>query len=218
MATWIVHCRIADYFIKKYKAISDTEFVLGSVAPDCGYGKKDSFGGFQPPAEITHWAPDGKKSRCKYNDFYDKYLTIKKDKGSFSFYLGYYVHLLTDMMWATAIYSPTRIKYKKEYERDPYFLRTIKVDWYDLDYKYLKDNENFYAFRLLEENKSVKDYLPYYETGQLTKQIRFIADFYKYGKADPYRKYSYLTEKDVNNFIDCATDLIEQHLNAKQLI
>ena len=47
MATWGVHLRVARCFIdnliaKKYHR----EFVIGSVAPDCGYGVKDSFGDF----------------------------------------------------------------------------------------------------------------------------------------------------------------------------
>ena len=54
MATWGVHLRVARCFIdnliaKKYHR----EFVIGSVAPDCGYGVKDSFGEFTPPINQT---------------------------------------------------------------------------------------------------------------------------------------------------------------------
>ena len=48
MATWIVHLRIADEFIKR-NIVPDAykcEFICGSLAPDCGYGKKDSNGEF----------------------------------------------------------------------------------------------------------------------------------------------------------------------------
>ena len=66
MATWGVHLRVARCFIdnliaKKYHR----EFVIGSVAPDCGYGVKDSFGEFTPPPKITHWSPSGMKLDCR---------------------------------------------------------------------------------------------------------------------------------------------------------
>ena len=37
MATWMVHFRIADYFLDKLKGIDSTDFAIGSVAPDFGY-------------------------------------------------------------------------------------------------------------------------------------------------------------------------------------
>ena len=42
MATWIVHMRVASYFTNKFPFLDKSEFVCGSVAPDCGYGKKVS--------------------------------------------------------------------------------------------------------------------------------------------------------------------------------
>ena len=80
MATWGVHLRVARCFIdnliaKKYHR----EFVIGSVAPDCGYGVKDSFGEFTPPPKITHWSPSGMKRDCRYNDFQKEYLNDKSN-------------------------------------------------------------------------------------------------------------------------------------------
>ena len=43
MATWGVHLRVARCFIDNLIAKNIREFVIGSVAPDCGYGVKDSF-------------------------------------------------------------------------------------------------------------------------------------------------------------------------------
>ena len=98
MATWIVHLRIADIFIKE-QLIPDNhkkEFICGSLAPDCGYGIKDSFGDFSPPPSVTHWTPDGCKIFCEYNNFYDTYLKGKEANADYYLYLGYYMHLLTD--------------------------------------------------------------------------------------------------------------------------
>ena len=220
MATWLVHLRIADYFMNNIFIPNETEFVVGSVAPDCGYGKKDSFGEFTPPPSVTHWTPTGRKIDCRYKDFYGEYLKNAENDDDFSFYLGYYVHLLTDIMWSSKIYLPTREIYREQYAKNPEFLKVIKVDWYDLDHKFLRDNPNFKPFKLLAEKRTVKDYLPYYEKNQLTVQIHSIVNFYRsnLGKENLDRKYKYLDEKTAANFISCACALIYADLERKNII
>ena len=221
MATWIVHLRLADEYIKrgdipaKYKR----EFVLGSVAPDCGYGKKDSNGEFMPPPEVTHWAPGGVKLYCEYWKFLDTYLKDRERDGDYYFYLGYYIHLITDIIWSSTMYLPTKIKYADEYRDDPDFLRVIKGDWYDLDFKFLREHPDFEPYKMLAERKPVKDYLPYYEPGQLTVQTAFIADYYaNAGDRVLDREYPYLDERTMNEFITCTTELVDFDLNRKGLL
>ncbi|MDD6763385.1 MAG: zinc dependent phospholipase C family protein [Clostridiales bacterium] len=219
MATWIVHLRIADEYLRRGLIPCERDFILGSVAPDCGYGVKDSYGDFMPPPEITHWAPGGVKLYCEYWKFMDEYLTGKKDSIDYWFYLGYYVHLTTDIMWSTMMYLPTKITYADQYEKNPDFLRIIKKDWYDLDFKFLRDHPDFRPYSIIKNAGEVKDYLPYYEPGQLTAQIRFIGDYY----SDPKdrildREYPYLSEKNMNKFIECAAKLIDFDLNKKHLL
>ena len=210
MATWIVHLRIADIFIKE-KLIPDKykkEFICGSLAPDCGYGAKDSFGDFSPPPSVTHWAPDGCKIFCEYKNFYDTYLKNKKTTADYYFYLGYYMHLLTDVLWSTSIYMPTRFKYAKEYGADPLYLNTVKKDWYGLDYKFLSENPDFEPYKLLCSVEGVDDYLPYYEPGQLTKQLKFISDYYKV--PSPYEsEYKFLLAEEADEFVKTAAELIK---------
>lgn len=220
MATWIVHLRMADYFFDKLKKADLSAFAAGSVAPDCGYGKKDSAGEFMPPPSVTHWTPTGSKKDCRYKDFYTEYLREREKNGDYWFYLGYYIHLLTDIMWSSRIYLPTCDKYESEFVHSADFLREIKRDWNDLDHKYLRDNPDFRMFKALTEIKSVKDYLPYYEKNQLTVQIKYIVRYYKenFAKDGLDRKYTYLTEKEVNDFIAAAVEVIEIDLTKKRLI
>ncbi len=211
MATWIVHLRIADNIINQGIILQEfkEEFIAGSLAPDCGYGKKDSFGEFTPPPSVTHWAPDGCKIFCEYTKFYDTYLKGKEKDGDYCFYLGYYIHLITDVLWSASVYMPTRFKYAAEYANNPEFLNTIKKDWYGLDFLFLNKHKSFEPFDILQNIDSVKDYLPYYEEGQLTKQIRYIADYYKNGIGDiDDSKYIYMNENEMTAFIDTATELI----------
>lgn len=220
MATWVVHFRIADYFLNRFHELVPSEFVVGNVAPDCGYGKKDSYGEFNPPPSVTHWSPTGYKKDCRYKDFYNTYLKNKKHDKSYSFYLGYYVHLLTDIMWSKMIYLPTQTTYAEEYAQNPDFLKVIKTDWNDLDHKYLMEHPKFKPYEILCNKGKVDDYLPYYEPAQLTVQTKFIVDFYRKnkGKSELYRDYKYLTEEQVDNFIECADYLIELDLHKKMLV
>ena len=214
MATWIVHLRIADKFLKNIRHNCRKEFVIGSVSPDCGYGEKDSNGNFNPPPEVTHWAPGGIKKHCRCNDFSKRYLKNKERNPDYYFYLGYYVHLLTDVMWSAMVYMPTRKKYADQYKKNPDYLKTIKQDWYDLDFKFLRENPAFEPYTILKSNRQVKDYLPYYEKGQLSSQVCCIADFYRdFKNYNVDREYPFLNEESVNNFVCCASEIIYYDLN-----
>ena len=217
MATWGVHLRIAGHFFDRIPKEHHREFVIGSVAPDCGYGKKDSFGEFEPPPKITHWSPSGMKKDCRYKDFYREYLSGEKND-DYWFYLGYYIHLLTDIMWSVTMYMPTMIKFKKNYERDPHFLGTIKKDWNDIDAAYLQNTSNHPVYDILCGAGKVKKYLPYYDEEQLTKQIKYIVDYYRnYGEVLP-REYKYTREYEIENFIVCATELLKLVAEKENLI
>ncbi len=220
MATWMVHCRIADRFLEIFKdRIKPDEFVIGSVAPDCGWGDKDSLGQFDPPPAVTHWSPSGNKNDCRYKDFRREYLK-NRDNDDYSFYLGYYVHLLTDIMWSSEVYLRSCDKYARELKRDKNFVKAIKNDWNDLDMKYHRDNPDMKSFTILDKVKSVKDYLPYYEDGQLTAQIKWIARYYRNGvnSGNLDREYKYISEKRVDEFVKSASEIIEGHLRQKSLV
>ena len=221
MATWMVHCRIADRFLEIFKdSLEPTEFVIGSLAPDCGWGDKDSLGQFDPPPRVTHWSPSGNKNDCRYKDFRKAYLTDRARDDDYSFYLGYYVHLLTDIMWSSEMFMRSCDRYDKELKKDGNFVKVIKNDWNDLDMKYHRDNPDMKSYRILDKVKSVKNYLPYYEDGQLTKQLRWIARYYRNG-ADSRnldREYKYASEKRIDDFVNTAAEIIEGHLRQKALI
>ena len=221
MATWIVHLRIAEYIADKFNISDKYEFFAGNLAPDCGYGEKDSFGKFEPPPNVTHWTATGSKKDCRYKDFYNEYLKGKTKDKAYAFYLGYYLHLITDIMWSTGICLPTYTDYAEEYNRNSEFLRTIKLDWNDHDFRFLDENPDFMPYKLLDENKEdIADYLPYYEHNQLTKQIRFILDCYKnpITERDIYREYKYLTKEKLEDFMKTAFEMTEIDLLKKKLI
>ncbi len=221
MATWIVHCRVGDYFLDRVAGLDKRLFSIGNVSPDCGRGKKDSLGEFTPPPRVTHWSDRDGKSHINAERFYKAYLaghTIAEP--DYSFYLGYYVHLATDIRWTWDIMLPSKAKYSREFERDPAFIRVLKHDWYDLDYKFLRDCGTPRTYEYISAAGEIHDYLDYYESGQLSEQVKYIADFY--GSTKPYgdldREYVYLTEKRMNRFVAKAQTEIEKILKYKNIL
>lgn len=217
MATWGAHLRVAAQLLDKIDKKHHREFVIGSVAPDCGYGEKDSFGEFDPPPSVTHWSPSGMKRDCRYKDFYTEYLTGPKND-DYWFYLGYYIHLLTDIMWSVTMYAPTRIKFAAEYKKNPEFLKVIKRDWNDIDVKYLSELSKHPILDILKNAGDIKDYLPYYEHGQLTKQVGFIVSYYDNYSGTYNRTFEYTKPEDIQNFVDCASELVSLILKKENLL
>ena len=217
MATWGVHLRIAGRFLDRVPKEYHKEFVTGTVAPDCGYGKKDSEGEFEPPPTVTHWSPTGAKNDCRYKDFKAQYVTGASG-GDYWFYLGYYLHLMTDIMWSVTMYMPTRIKYREQYDKNPHFLSVIKRDWNEIDAAYLQKSKRHPVYDILTTVTEVKDYLPYYEKGQLTAQIKFITDYYTNYEEVPDREYIYTRPEEIENFIECASYLLKLIAEREKLL
>lgn len=217
MATWGVHLRVARLFLDRIEEKHRRGFVIGCVAPDCGYGEKDSFGDFVPPPTVTHWSPSGMKRDCRYKDFFDEFLTGERND-DYWFYLGYYIHLLTDIMWSVTMYLPTLTEYEEEYEKNPEFLRVIKRDWNDIDVLYLRKLFKTPCFDIIKNSGEVKDYLTYYEKGQLTKQIKVIADYYENYQEVKEREFKYTTPDEILNFVECAYYLLDLQLKEQELI
>lgn len=150
MASWMVHLRIADRLLDAMPGLSPVEFIVGNVAPDSGVPNAD-WSQFSPSTTVSHFKAGGEKA-CPER-FAAKYFTPAQqktyDSAQYSFYLGYLVHLITDVLWVRDIYDPSKIRFSEERARDPEgFIWKLKEDWYDLDYKYLRDHPGFRAFRV----------------------------------------------------------------------
>ena len=157
------------------------------------------------------------KRDCRYNDFQKEYLNDKSN-ADYWFYLGYYVHLLTDIMWSVTMYMPTRVKYAEEYKKNPEFLKVIKKDWNDIDVWHLRSLTYHPTFDILKNAGEIKDYLPYYEHNQLTKQVKFIVDYYESYSSNTDREFEYTQKEDIQKFVECSCELLYKVLKEKELI
>ena len=209
MATWMIHLRIADKLLDRIPGLSPIEFIMGNLAPDSGVPAPD--GGFVPDKALSHFRTDdgsGKKAidlaafRARY---FSPALTAGYDEKQYAFYLGYYIHLLTDVCWSGRVAWPTRQRFPDAPWKD------IKRDWYDLDRLYLKKHPGFRAFRAyLGSVGFVNTYMEAFPADAFDNRRAFITSFYLADGDDPERAYTYLTEAEVDRFVEEAvTSILE---------
>ncbi|MDC7218919.1 MAG: zinc dependent phospholipase C family protein [Spirochaetales bacterium] len=218
MATWGLHLRIAEEILDRGYDLDPVKFIVGNIGPDCGVPNEDRTK-FDPPAEVTHWSDKGKK--YIYPDrFFDAYLAEKVgDKEKRSFYIGYYTHLFVDKEWRKFI--ERKKKSDPAYaslKEDKSLIRIIKKDWYCLDHLYMRDNPDNIFFRIFQYIDEFPNYLHYYERGAIMNQVRFITDFYLNPPKNLDRKYTYLSLKEMDDFVDRTVFYIDELLEQKQLV
>ena len=132
MATWMVHLRIADRFLDLFDSdaelaenhrIEQTEFVVGNIAPDSGI-PSDDWTRFSPPKMVSHFktkdSPGGADidtdAFCRQH--FSAEQRARYDGKAYSFFLGYLVHLLSDIEWKKRITDPLLSAYKAESAAD----------------------------------------------------------------------------------------------------
>lgn len=151
MGSRVMHYCITSLLAKELQ-IDDDQFLLGGIAPDVHKN-------MNAPKSISHFirADRDGKFFADYTGFSEKYLNHMKDP----FYLGYFYHLISDVIWVEEIYNK-KIKWlpqpdKKEaqlmYYRDFWRLNGKLIDYYSLEIKPL-------AVKLVEIEEIDYRYLP----------------------------------------------------------
>lgn len=96
-----------------------------------------------------------------------------------SFYLGYYIHLLTDILWKEVIYRPTKEKYLSEFSSEAELNSRIKADWGDIDHLFLRDNPNFRTLMIFRKITAIPNrYFDYYSYFAFENKISEICNAY----------------------------------------
>ncbi|MCB2295831.1 zinc dependent phospholipase C family protein [Clostridium algoriphilum] len=213
MATWISHLRIAEKILKKGYNFEPTPFLIGNIGPDSGV-PNENWSSFSPPKTITHWV--GQDNKINAQSFWNKYLNNKgigESNELFSFKIGYFVHLLTDIEWSKLLEKKkNEVLYKEGLEKDQNFIWTIKKDWYGLDYKYLEKHPHCIFNTLFKNINKVPDYLDYFPHAAFEKQVKYINEFYFGENNKTKENFIYLREDEMDNFIYSATEIIDNLL------
>lgn len=219
MASWMVHLRVADKLLSRLDNIDETAFVVGNIAPDSGVPNSD-WTEFHPPKTVSHFYKKNEDGIYVDIDvFCERYFSpdvIKTyNKREFSFFLGYYVHLLTDMRWITDIAGALKKDYPEEYENDNNSLIwKAKGDWYDLDFLYLRQHPDFRAFAIYENAVGFEnEFMDIFSSDAFDNRRQYICGFYRGdGHGDLYRKYKYLTQKQADDFVAETSKLIFEQI------
>lgn len=210
MASWMVHLRVADALLDKIADLDQTAFVVGSIAPDSGVPNSD-WSAFTPPKTVTHYHRAHTREAHKRIDldaFCAEYFTPQHiqgySKAAYSFFLGYYIHLLTDVEWARNISRPAVQQHPEEYaENRAAFTERMKEDWYDLDFRFLREHPGFRAFQLYEQAAGFRNsYMKEFSADAFDDRRAYICGFYRSEEHGPlYREYPYLPPERADLFV-----------------
>ena len=218
MASWMVHLRIADKLLDRIPDLSPVDFIVGNIAPDSGIPRETGYE-FDPPTKISHFKWNG--TIAEPDSFASKYWTETLRSGynerQYAFYLGYLTHLLTDYAWVTEVYYPSKVKFSGLLESDPAnFLNTLKEDWHDLDFKYLREHPGFRAFRAYLGAVGYRnDFMEEFSADAFDNRRIYITDFYLQKHENLDREYPYLTEAELDDFTSRTTQSILDILHTK---
>lgn len=218
MASWMVHFRIADALLLHFKKIDETAFIFGNMAPDSGVPNSD-WSEFHSPSSVTHF-----KTKTDTGDsinldmfrgrYFNDEVISRYSRKEFSFFLGYYVHLLTDVRWSKTFYVSLKKDYPKEYAQDKTNLvQAAKEDWYDLDFLYLELHPDFRAFSVYENATGFDNtFMDQFSKDAFDNRRQYICGFYRSEEhGDLHRAYRYLTPERADSFVqDSSKWLLEQ--------
>ena len=158
MATWLTHLRVAEKVSDLINIKDKSYFFAGSIAPDSDI-----------PPDVSHRCVDGDKTTCDAQRFVIKYVLDNPQTVDLDFYWGYYIHLLTDILWHKQKIAPLKHESKD-------IIKAIKQKWRNVDISFLADYRDFkplmeieYAMKYI--NKYDKFLLDYYKTGQVKKLV-----------------------------------------------
>lgn len=218
MASWMVHLRIADKFLDKIENLEEDAFILGNLAPDSGVPNED-WTAFIPPSDITHFKSKmGGKTKIDVERFLEEYFTEelrnRYSNREYSFFLGYYFHLLTDIAWGKMVKAGGMTRENAEKEGIPYeeFVNKNKDDWYDLDFLYLEEHPDFRTFHLYETMADVNNgFMEIFPENAFENRREYICGFYRSKEhGDLHRDYRYLTKERVEQFVGETVEMIRQ--------
>lgn len=210
MASWMVHLRIADRLLDSLPGLSAVDFVVGNIAPDSGIPNED-WSEFTPSVIVSHFRVDHSipKNIC-IPAFVERYFTPEQrtsyTPAQNSFFLGYLVHLMTDQLWSNQVVNGLEERFPDQWKDDrTALINRAKEDWYDLDYKYLRQHPDFRAFQIYKnaegyENRFMSEFAP----DAFDSRRQYITSFYLEENDHLDREYPYLTEGQMDGFVTSA--------------
>lgn len=139
--------------------------------------------------------------------YYEKYLANlnpKEDIKLYSFRLGYFFHLICDILWAKRIATATKRDYNELFEKNPKeAINIVKDDWYGLDQLYVRDHPESNFWQVIMVNPNPPSYLPFIQKEALHQQYEHIRKYYSAQDVNWFMSlpYQYLNETTMSRII-----------------
>lgn len=155
MPSTIIHEEVGVYISKKIN-ITSYDYYLGILAPDT-----PNLEGFAPKEE--RWQAHQREK--DYDKWYEKsYNFYKNNKDNYNkdFIIGYYIHIITDIVYDELLYEEVKSEIKKKSEKeDPHdIMRNDMDNYYFNEIEKIKDvlesNNNSYDILNISKNKLIK--------------------------------------------------------------
>lgn len=218
MATWAVHLRVAENIFKTLNDVDEAAFYVGSIAPDSGRMVDDFT--YLPPKDVSHWKREGVSYEQRFEDnaeFFKIYALNEQNKRLFSFYLGYYVHILTDTIYVRDIIHPFINGRGRNTWRAN--IQAIRKGWYEIDCRFLAANKGFRPLEIIGEVREFPNtVLDYFAYDDITERIRYAYEFYKNAKCDPTAELITHDEQKSDEMVEYASEFIRNLLKEKHNI
>lgn len=212
MGTWIAHLRVAENLLPHFPELDEVTFAFGNLSPDSGLPNAD-WTEFDPPKEVTHFLRKGEGEDAIHDlVFYEQYVAnIRPEENIklYSFRLGYFFHLVCDLMWAKRIGVTTKQEFKRLFESNPKeALELIKDDWYGLDQLYVRDYPENIFWRVILPSPDPPSYLPFVKNEALHQQYDHIRKYYSEPEDEWFLSipYQYLNEKTMTQMVNDSTE------------
>ena len=218
MATWLTHLRVAEDLLKTLDNIDEAAFYVGVIAPDSGRMVDDFT--YKPSKDVSHWKREGVTYEQRFEDnreFFTKYAQDEKDNAMFSFYLGYYVHILTDTIYVRDIIHPFINGRGRDIWRAN--IKLIRKSWYEIDARFLERNKNY---KPLEIIGSVREFpnttIDYFAYDDITERINYAYGFYQNATTDETAVFFTHDDERSDEIVVSATAEIRKILKEKHNI
>lgn len=214
MGTWISHLRIAENLLSQFPKVDEVTFTFGNLSPDSGIPNAD-WTEFDPPKEVTHFLHRGEEEHAIHDLlYYRQYLKDidpEDDIKLYSFRLGYFFHLICDIMWARRIVPATKQQFKQLFEQDRReAVNLVKGDWYGLDQLYVRDHPEHIFWRVIMTCASPRSYLPFVNEQALHHQYDHIRRFYSEQEDKWFLSlpYQFLNENTMTRVVNDSVEAV----------
>jgi hypothetical protein len=214
MGTWISHLRVAEQLVGHFPKLDEVTFAFGNLSPDSGIPNED-WTQFDPPKEVTHFLRKGEGEHAIHDLlYYEQYVANIKPEDNvklYGFRLGYFFHLICDIMWAKRIGEATKQQFKPLFDENrKKAIGTIKDDWYGLDQLYVRDHPKHIFWRVIMANPNPPSYLPFVQDKALHQQYDHIRKFYSEQEDKWFLSipYNYLNETTMTRIVNESVEAI----------